>query len=304
MNNQALLALALRLSEKHVAYAWATVLHAVHPTSSYPGAQAIVESDGSLHGWIGGGCARPVVVQAAQEAMSSGQAKVLRISNDGSVGPAHIESHSMPCASNGTIELFIHPVLPGPLLLVLGVTPSADVACELIAHMGWRTVRGHEDHGAMCPDYALVATQGDGDDAALHMALNSTSKKVVLIASQRKARSLIEAMRLQGIAQERLELVEAPAGPDIQACTPAEIALGAVAGLVRAHRTAPITQAHPLPAYINPVCNKAIRRETALHTIEFAGVTHYFCCDGCKTKFERDPEHYVNVQHAPPAKHP
>ncbi|MGC2518292.1 MAG: XdhC family protein, partial [Burkholderiales bacterium] len=186
MNTSELLRAAAELTERGRSHALVTVVRAVAPTSAYVGAQAIVEDGGALHGWIGGGCAKSVVIRAAQEAMASGAPKLVRISNDGELADPGTEHHAMPCASNGTLELFIQPSLPARVL-VLGDTPAAREARELAQRMGFRVTA---DAGES-PQYALVATQGEGDQAALQTALDSSAQHVLLIASRRKAEDLV-----------------------------------------------------------------------------------------------------------------
>ncbi|HUH88086.1 MAG TPA: XdhC family protein [Pusillimonas sp.] len=368
--NAALLSEALQLTEHNQPYAWATVVRATPPSSAYVGAQAIVTADGTLHGWVGGGCARSIVVQSCLEAIEHGNSKLIRISNEEGVVDTDTEVHAMPCASNGTLELFIQSVNPTPALCIAGSTHAAIAAGEFAAMLGWRVFYEQPDGGSGDggggtagagggsshegdkrsaadsmrqaggstyqdngpePDYVLVATQGEDDIGHLERALKGPAKKVLLIASTRKAATLVAAMRQLGISEDRLADLESPAGPDILAGTPSEVALAAVAGLVRAHRagpdrahkdghaghaeetesdaaqathdtpspatlaqTAPAEPASP-PAYINPVCLRAINQETALHTVTMGDQTHYFCCNCCKTKFDEEPEKYLDI---------
>lgn len=321
--NATLLSQALQLLNGNLPFAWATVVRASPPSSAYVGAQAIVTADGTLHGWVGGGCARDIVVQSCLDAIRTRSSKLVRISNDGGVSDADAEHYAMPCASNGALDLFIQPVNPAPVLYIAGATPAAKAAQEFAAMLGWRVLHGDPTQGMPPPDYVLVATQGDDDINHLERALRSPAKKVLLIASTRKAKSLNASMQYVGISEERLADMEGPAGPDILAKSPAEVALAAVAGLVRAHRqdhasasgppplhtqeasrTSPHTASDgPLsvagPVYVNPVCLRPIDPATALHTISIGNAVHYFCCDGCKIKFEADPKKYL--QAAPPA---
>jgi xanthine/CO dehydrogenase XdhC/CoxF family maturation factor/YHS domain-containing protein len=177
--------------------------------------------------------------------------------------------------------------------------------------------------------YALIATQGDGDEAALEAALRSCARAVLVIASRRKAERLRTAMELRGIPQERIEVMRAPAGPDIGAVTPNEIALAAIAGLVAirrgrtdafgagadvgsrassgAVRAARSDSSPPMPpglpsrdaqavtGYVNPVCGAVVDPARALSSLTMEGQTHYFCCQGCRTEFERDPQKYLEI---------
>ena len=163
MTNDELLEMARDLNGRREPYALVTVVRAVAPTSAYLGAQAIVLADGTLHGWIGGGCAKDVVVGAARErdrarasrSSCASATSAIQAEND-------IEQYAMSCASNGTIELFIQPYSARSALCVLGNTPAADEARFLAERLRIRL--------ADTPDGApvvLVATQGQGDEEAL-----------------------------------------------------------------------------------------------------------------------------------------
>jgi xanthine dehydrogenase accessory factor len=342
MNSSELFQIERRLIDEASLFAVTTVVRALPPTSTWVGAQALVESDGTLHGWIGGGCSRSIVIQAAQDAMRSGQPKLIRISNSEVAPEPGVEHHAMPCASNGTIELFIQPSVPAPSLLILGSTPAALEACVLAQRMGFRVhaaanvtepfdklglqsvIHGFDADAlrAPKPQLILVATQGDSDEEALESALRTQAAAVLMIASRRKTQQLRDAMRARGIDEKRLEALHAPAGPDVHARTPQEIALGAVAGLVAMRHTleqasansTPVAGAEtlavlpdaspcesmasiePPPArYVNPVCGMMVDIASARHVVEAEGERVYFCCDGCKLEFERAPGKYIDM---------
>jgi xanthine dehydrogenase accessory factor len=301
MNPEDLQACAQALNESGEPYAMVTVVRITPPTSAFVGAQAIVRADGSLQGTIGGGCAREVVVQAAVQAMQSGVAKLVLISNASREAPG-VERHAMRCASNGEIELFVHPHTPAPLLLVLGHTPCAQHARSFAVECGLRVTDRVQGPEAAHIQLALVATQGDGDEEALYAALASPAREVLLVASRRKADRLRDAMRLRGVAEARLAALQAPAGPEIGAHSPAHIALAAVAGTIAALHRAPARpqarRSEPAASYINPVCGIAVDPEKALHVLRHAGQSFYFCCEGCKLEFERDPDRYAAIQAA------
>ena len=285
------------LKAQGLAYALVTVVRTVAPTSAYVGAQAIVAADGSLHGWIGGGCAKGVVIAAATKTLASGLPKLVRISNDQTVEEEGIEQHAMRCASNGTIELFIQPFVERPGLCVLGSTPAADEVRFLAERLGIKV--GSEPAEA---PIVLVATQGEGDEAALQAALESNAGQVLMIASARKAERLRAAMLARGVPAERVAALRAPVGPDIGASTPAEIALAAVAEVVRLRRErrAPeAAAAGPPVGYVNPVCGAVITAAMVIHTLEHDGMLQYFCCDHCKLEFEREPDKYTAIARQP-----
>jgi xanthine dehydrogenase accessory factor len=298
MTDHELSELARELEGRGEAHALITVVRAIAPTSARLGAQAIALADGTLHGWIGGGCAKDVVVGAAQAAIDTGEPKLVRISNDRIQPEEGIEHHAMSCASNGTIELFIQPYSARSALCVLGNTPAADEARFLSTRLGIRLA----EHPADAP-IVLIATQGQGDEEALESALLSAAKLILMIASRRKADTLRDAMRARGIDDTRLARLQSPAGPDAGAKTPGEIALVAMVGVLaflRGRTDAPVGDSNaPRDAkFINPVCGLAIDTAHPKHVEQHDGENYYFCCDGCWTTFRQDPAKYAAIHHA------
>jgi xanthine dehydrogenase accessory factor len=325
MTYNELLDLARDLNARGEPYALVTVVRAIAPTSAYLGAQAIVLADATLHGWIGGGCAKGVVIGAAQGAIDAGVPKLVRISNNRIQSDEDIEQHAMSCASNGTIELFIQPYSARSALCVLGDTPAADEARFLAERLNIRLA----DAPGEAP-IVLVATQGQGDEDALECALRSSATRVLMIASRRKADRLRTAMRMRGIDESLLARLEAPAGPDAGAKTPREIALVAmvdVLAFLRGRAEAPATglgdrtgataesaspATDPVPAarvaaegkFINPVCGIEVAIASPKHVETYEGVAYYFCCDGCWTTFRENPAKYAAIHNASRASAP
>ena len=283
MSNEDLEGLARELNSRGAGYALVTVVRAVAPTSAYPGAQAIILADGTLHGWIGGGCARDLVIEAAKSAIAKGEPKLVRISNEQMFAEDDIEHYTMSCASNGSIELFIQPNNLGNALCVLGTTPAAEEARFLAHRVRIRLTEIPSDAPVV-----LVATQGQGDEEALEAALRSSAKQVLMIASRRKSDRLRAIMQTRGIDAAQLARLQAPAGPDVGAKTPGEIALVAIAGVLgflrgrsqqpaRALQSTPAQRGEPVPhlapstakasgdTFINPVCGAAVSVAHALH---------------------------------------
>jgi xanthine dehydrogenase accessory factor len=321
MTNDEILEMARELNSRREPYALVTVVRAVAPTSAYLGAQAIVLADGTLHGWIGGGCAKGVVIGAAQGAIHKGEPKLVRISNDRIQPEENVEQHTMSCASNGTIELFIQPYSRLNALCVLGSTPAADEARFLAGRLRIRLADAPDD-----APIVLVATQGQGDEAVLERALKSPATHVLMIASRRKAERLREVMRMRGVDEARLARLTAPAGPDAGAKAPGEIALVAIVGVlaILRGRTQTAAVSSPRPAaseaedspsrppgsstgsgadphaakFINPVCGIAVDVAAPKHVETYDGVDFYFCCDCCLTEFRKDPDKYAAIHRA------
>ena len=315
MTDHTLQQMALDLQSRNMAYALVTVVRAIAPTSAYTGAQAIVLADGTLHGWIGGGCAKSVVISAAQSAIEHGAPKLVRISNDAVYPEEDVEHYAMSCASNGSIELFIQPHSARSVLCVLGRTPAAAEARFFAEHL---RIRVSDDPAGA--DVVLVATQGEGDEDALEAALRSTAQQVLLIASRRKTERLRAVMRMRGLKDAQLGRLQAPAGPPgAGAKTPGEIALVAMVGVLAALRggasqpgdAAPATRSVEIrdattpraatdDKFLNPVCGMAVSIAGAKHVEEFDGVSYYFCCDGCWNTFVGDPQKYAAIHRAAP----
>lgn len=314
MTNEELQDMARELNRRGETYALVTVVRAVAPTSAYPGAQAIILADGTLHGWIGGGCAMEVVIDAAKCAIASGKPKLVRISNEQAYAEEDVEHYAMSCASNGSVDLFIQPNSRGLGLCVLGSTPAAEEARFLADRLRIRLTDSPNDAPVV-----LVATQGQGDEDALEAALRSGATHVLMIASRRKADRLRAAMKMRGIDESRLARLQAPAGPDAGAKTPGEVALTAIAGVLASLRGRPAGQqaaetagedtSRPISrkesgaasadlSFINPVCGAAVSTANALHVENYAGVSFYFCCDGCWTTFLKDPGKYAAIHEA------
>src|SRR3954451_18809166 len=122
-------------------FAVATVVAVRRPTSARPGARGIIHPDGTIEGWVGGSCAQPIVVREALRALADGQPRLLRLSKD---APAEGQRADgvielvMTCHSGDTLEIYVEPHLPAPVLWVAGTTPIAAALVTLGAAAGWR----------------------------------------------------------------------------------------------------------------------------------------------------------------------
>jgi xanthine dehydrogenase accessory factor len=219
-----------RLAAEGEPYALATVTRVVRPASTRRGDRALVTREGALEGWVGGACSEHVVVREALRALAAGEPRLVRIgppsaATDAPDDVVFAESH---CASDGTVEVLIEPCLPAPLLAVVGDAPAARVLAQLARDIGWRVA----DEVAAEADAVVVATMGRGDEEALAAALDTGAHYVGLVASERRARSVLAAMRETGAGEESLARVHSPAGLDLGASTQEEIAVAILAQLV------------------------------------------------------------------------
>lgn len=253
---QTLFKRASELEAQATPYALVTVIRALAPTSAKPGDKAIVCADGTIYGWIGGGCAQPAVVRTVRQALDDGKARNIRITPD-SAGQQILEDiieFTMACHSGGTIELFIEPVVPKPELVVFGTSPVAQSLVSLGPRVGFRVTWVGEAAALADPSdeirrigeqeleripagaFAVVATQGKGDLQGLKRALAIRPVHIGFVASRRKGDLLKESLVSSGCDPEAVAAIEAPAGRAIEAQTPEEIALSVLASLVAKRR--------------------------------------------------------------------
>jgi xanthine dehydrogenase accessory factor len=309
-----LLALAAELGRRGEAFALATVVRCERPTSAKPGAKALVRADGSITGWVGGACAEPVVVREALEALRDGQPRFVGLVGEGRAAPGRTEGISeypMTCHSGGTLEIYVEPYLPKPLLLLIGHGPVVETLAALGRAAGYRILALPADslaEGLAGVDLnprvsVVVATHGELDDAVLARVLAEPVGYVCLVASGKRAAVIVEGLRRRGISPERLGRLKAPAGLDIGAVTPEEIAVSILAEMIQHHRRAKppavITETRePPPAATeatDPICKMLVTVATARHRSEVAGQTVYFCCLACKERFDREPARYLST---------
>lgn len=305
-------------------FALATVVRAERPTSAKAGAKAIIMADGALTGWVGGSCAQPTVIREALKALQDGQPRFLRLTPPEKLGKA---AHAQPgvievaltCISGGTLEVYIEPYLPQPQLIVIGHLPITEALATLGKGLNYSvTVLGLDATPNRFPQadlvldrldfsqvrltpqtYVVVATHGNYDEEALEWALDAGAAYVALVASPKRAEAMLQYLRETGVAEARLARLKCPAGLDIGASTPEEIALSILAEIVQLRRRTPETLAQsetPTPAQteaIDPVCGMTVEMATARYVAAHAGQTYYFCSAGCRRSFEKEPEKYL-----------
>jgi xanthine dehydrogenase accessory factor len=192
------------------------------------------------------------------------------------------------CASEGTVEVLVEPQLPQPLLAVVGDSPAAITLRELAASIGWR-VTGDLGAGA---EAVVVATMGRGDADALDAALATPAGYIGLVASAKRARVELEALRERGLDESALARVRSPAGLDLGPLPQPEIAVAVLAELVAWRRGRTAITAAPLEA-VDPVCGMTVAVTVDAPSAEHAGTTYWFCCPGCRGRFVRDPEKFL-----------
>jgi xanthine dehydrogenase accessory factor len=246
-------------------FALATVVRTVAATAAKAGAKAVILPDGTIsEGWIGGGCARAAVIKAARDALADGRSRLVSVQPPDALSQQGIAANEEQggvrfarnmCPSQGTMDIFVEPVLPRPQLIVCGSSPVAVAVADFAKRAGFevtacapsaeqaafesvdRRIEGYAlPVGEAGARYVVVSTQGRGDEAALQAALAIEADYVAFVGSRRKAEALRKALAERGVAAERLARLKAPAGLDLGAITPDEIAISILAEIVALRR--------------------------------------------------------------------
>ncbi len=299
-------------------FAIATVVRYEAPISGKPGDKAIILADGEVWGWIGGGCAKPAVIKEALKALKDGRPRLVRISPSSSEGEG-IVAYNMTCHSGGTLDVYIEPVLPKPHILIIGRSPVGQTLAKLGKAINYivsvaapdadeETYREADRVRAdlnlselkIGPQtFVVVCTQGEGDEEALENALHTDASYVAFVASKVKAASVLQYLSERGMNAERLRQVKAPAGINIGAGSPEEIAVSILAEVVQLNRSrvAEHKDTPALPAekqeVKDPICGMTVDVDTPKYESEFDGKSFYFCSAGCKQAFDGQPDKYV-----------
>lgn len=310
--------LAAELRSRGRPFVLATVVWRQGPTSGKQGAKALIEADGRVRGWLGGACAEPSVVREALRALEEGSPRLMFLGPDTPDRPG-VVSVPMACESEGSMEVYLEPVLPPPRLVAIGRSPAVDALIRLAGGLGWQTVA--VDDGGRADDhpdadrvvttldlsgleidprtYLVVATQGHYDEPALEQALGTRAGYVGLVASRKRADAVLEYLRARGVADQALARVRAPAGLDLGPVQSEEIAVAVLAELVALKATGgpgagvQVTAAPEEP--VDPVCGMLVDPAASRFSAEHSGVTYYFCAAGCQRAFQTEPERYLET---------
>lgn len=317
-----LLAMAADLSRRHQPFVVATVVWARGPSSGKRGSTAIIEAGGRVSGWIGGACAEPVVKRVAGEAITDGKARLLFLGTPDDIRELDrpdVISVPISCTSEGALEVYLEPMIPQPHLVAVGRSPAVKTLTHLGAALGW-TVTVIDDGGdptqyldaaevvttLTMPEQTssstliVVATQGHYDEPALEAALQTNAGYIGLVASDRRAKTVLGYLKDRGTSQSQLDRITAPAGIDLGHIQHSEIGVAIIAQLVEQRAKGQLSgvpeAAEPPHTVIDPVCRMEVDVADAKWIAEHQGGTYYFCAPGCKTAFEKDPESFLAAE--------
>ena len=300
---------AARLYREGVPFVLATVVRAERPTSARPGAKAIVTGDGVFVGFVGGTCVKPAVRRESLRALADGAPRLLRISPDSPPEGAETEEgvleEHMACVSGGALDIHLEPYLPSRRLVLAGNSPIVESLATLGAALGME-VRTAEAGEALAEAaegaFVVVAGHGEGEWDALKAGLaGGRARYVGLVASPRRAAAVRERLAAMGVSAEDVARLRSPAGLDIGAESPGEIALSILAEIVEERRAPDQPEAalkKPEPALavgislgppavdtaVDPICGMTVSQDSP-HRVESGGETYWFCCPGCAETF-------------------
>lgn len=229
----------------------ATVVETRGSVSARTSSKAVIDEHGAVvAGWVGGGCAESETRHAALQCLQSGEPTIVEIDMEDEVLGA-----GMPCG--GHMRVFIEPVLARPTLWIMGHGRIAECLCSMADLVGLdvvvndpvadrkcfpaalRLVTDDLDCSQLSPapeDFVVVATQHKGDHRSLRRALGTDVGYIALVASRKRSRLVLDDLRRDGLADRELDRVLAPAGLDLGARTPEEVALCILSEIVLVRR--------------------------------------------------------------------
>jgi xanthine dehydrogenase accessory factor len=316
-----ILELAARLSREGEPFVLATVVWNRAPSSGKPGSTALITQDRHIHGWLGGACAEPTVIREGLRALEEGVPKLLFLGTpDELEGRAREGVVTIPiaCQSEGALEVYVEPVMPSPHVAIVGRSPAVDALAGMAMALGWRAVV--IDDGGRAEDhlgvdrvvtgldmtaaavgegsFVVVATQGHYDEEALQRALETPAAYVGLVASRKRAESVLGYLRDRGVSEEAIARVHAPAGLDLGHLPNQEIAVAILAELVQLRAEGTLDRGTSIPVSeehheeIDPVCGMTVEVATARYMTTHEGRTYYFCSAGCLERFSAAPAEF------------
>ena len=353
-----LIEMAARLARDGQPFVLATVVARSPPISAQVGDAAVVTADGGFHGWVGGSCTRPTVIAEARNALADGRPRLVALDPEpDSRRRPGLTVFPMTCHSGGSVEIHIQPVLPAPSLLIYGVSPTARALVRLGKAMGYAvTVIDASAEAADFPEadavltdagavaraapgavrYAVVATQGQWDEQATAAALALDPPPAYLgVMASGKRFGEMRALLAEQAGEAALERIKNPAGLDLGATLPEEIAVSILAEIVARRAAARPSEGvkAPLSAFaspaasasasasasairvgarrrslalagagegeaLDPVCGMTVVIAGAMHRAEHEGRSFYFCCGGCRARFVAAPAQYLGREAA------
>ena len=308
-----LLALAAELARKGEPFVLAMVVRREPYSSAQPGDMAIITPDGGYHGWLGGNCTQPTVRREAKRALADGKPRLVSLSPDPTrEARPGVSALPMTCHSGGTVDIYLEPVLPAPRLLLFGASPVVRALAQVGKGMGYTVdvVAPGADRAALPPVdhvvtdlaapelrgrggdrlFAIVATMGEFDEDSVAAAIEAQPFYLGVVASRRRFAEMRASLLGRGITAEALGQIHNPAGLDLGARLPEELAVSILAEIVKLRRAVSnqelaVEPADEDPVAIDPICGMTVVIATARHKAEVGGQMVYFCNARCREKY-------------------
>ncbi len=315
--------------KNNLPFALAMVVRREAPSSGKVGDKAVINNHGEIIGWVGGGCVKGILIKEAEDALRTGKARLVKIGK--SISPLNQEGvmeYKMTCQSEGTVEVFIEPVLPQLHLIVIGKSAIAKALVQLGVSLGYRITGVAHDANLQtfekvdelitqvnltnikttAASFIVVATQGEGDETALQEALKKDFAYLGFVASKKKMVSIKKYLQDSGMEENKINSITSPAGIDINAKQPEEVAISILAQMIQVQNGSDFSNTFKYfdkvkedgskapDYYINPVCGVPVDKNNPKHVVAYKNEKIYFCCDGCKVKFDAEPEKYMKKE--------
>ena len=298
-----LAARAATLAAAGTPFVWATVVRAERPTSAKPGDSALVLADGQVDGFVGGDCAESTVRAQALEVLATAEPRLVRITpspedvgvddDDGAVTVYN------PCLSGGSLDIFLEPAVPLPVVAVFGHAPIATALLRAHRLFGQQVLRLEKPDDPLPPGVraVVVASHGNDETQVLENALRADVPYIALVASRRRGPLVLDSLEVDERMRSR---VRTPAGIDIGARTPSEVALSILAEIVAvlreppSHRDESTEPAQEVTQRVrDPVCGMMVAPVDAAPRVETPAGVVYFCGTGCRNAYLDNPLAYA-----------
>lgn len=270
------------LIENEEEFAIVEVIKTEGPSSLKPGNKLIVKSDGSFEGWIGGFCTKDDIIRYSLEAIENGQIKYLNLNT----------------CHGGVVYLYIEPVISKKRLILVGNNPITRYIQSLGEMLGFIIIKLESANELANVKitrntFAVIATMGEKDHEFAESLLNSGIRYIGVVAGKRRGEDLLSYLHNKGYKEESLTRIKVPAGIDIHAISPEEIALSVLAEIVKISNTKEmISKKEESEEIVDPVCGMTVSKSVPYYST-FRGKVYYFCSKYCKDKFDGNPQIYV-----------
>jgi xanthine dehydrogenase accessory factor len=267
------------LIESEESFAVVEVIRTEGPSALKAGNKLIVKSNGSFEGWIGGFCTKDEIIKSSLEAIKEGTSKFLYLKT----------------CHGGYVYLYIEPVLPSRKLVIIGDNPITYYIKRIGESIGFNVVKVNElkeieKMKINKNTFVIIATMGEKDHEFAEVILPTDVKYVGIVASKKRGDDIISYLRNKGFSEDLISKIKVPAGININAVSPEEIALSILAEIVKVSREVIVSEV--TEEVIDPVCGMTVSKSSPYYST-FNNRVYYFCSKYCKDKFDLNPQIYV-----------